>query len=412
MFERDLTVQSAIDFEGKPLSKEDSTKIPIGGCDYIATYNEHLAVGQVKGLRHPQEDMITQGSVPKLYFEQATDIRRAFIHKVCEKLQTKLSHSVPEIWDSGTTALFLFTNGEVIDIGYLGDSEVFLWVEEPGKQTQCHLLNTFLHHATHPDERRRIEAAGGVVEPGKDGLERLQRQLMVTRGIGNNKINGLNDAKKILGREPTFISEQITHGVNQTIRVIAATDGLTATVPVDAHATYIEAKLDKLTGKSPEQQVRKLLKAVKKDGSADDVTAAILKLTKGMRPIFLAEFDSHWGSKVAVKATEVITEILNEEFAQITSYKDDQTASVGSLSSQERSPMLPDDEKLLGTPVTTPQKPAAAGPDPTREEISRRVLVRNNALVFRLGKRGIDQEQESEQEDFEPGKVTKGSSQS
>lgn len=400
MFERDLAVQSAIDFEGKPLSNENLAKIPSSGCDYVATYNEWLAIGQAQGMFHAQEDKVCTGSVPDEYFDLPDEARRVFMRRVCEKLQKKLTHSIPqEMRTTGSTVLLLFTNGDVVDIGYLGDSEVFLIVEESGKPRQCHFLNAFQHNSMNPVEKERIERAGGVIKPGKDGWPRVQGQLIPTRGIGNNDINGLHDNNKIIDREPTCVIEPIDHEGNKTIHLIAATDGLTAKARSKAHDDYIKEKLGALNGKPAKQQLLDLLKEVKKDGTADDVTAALLKISKGMKPVFLAEFDSHFGPVVAAKAIEEITTILNDELPDLVNYYKDDHTTQGSNSSQEATPSLPLGEDCPAKPVATTPKPAAAGADPARDNISQKALARHNAVVFSLGKKRTEPEEDSEEED-------------
>jgi serine/threonine protein phosphatase PrpC len=112
----------------------------------------------------------------------------------------------------GSTATLLFARGGDLSVGWVGDSRAVL-VRSGG----FHVL-TPDHRIDRMDERRRVLAAGGVIEPPYAVDPHSMQGLMVTRALGDRALRRIG-----ISAIPEVVA--LTLG-DTDIGFVAATDGL------------------------------------------------------------------------------------------------------------------------------------------------------------------------------------------
>lgn len=133
---------------------------------------------------------------------------------------TFLAKAEQEALTCGATACTVFIRGDKMYVGWLGDSQAMLC----RAGTPVELMDP--HKPERPDEKKRIEDAGGVVV--MYGTWRVQGQLSVARAIGDIKLK-----KYVIGNPD--ITEHTLDGTEDYM--VIACDGLW---DVMTHATVVE----------------------------------------------------------------------------------------------------------------------------------------------------------------------------
>ncbi|XP_001356903.2 protein phosphatase 1F [Drosophila pseudoobscura] len=161
---------------------------------------------------------------------------------------------------SGTTCVCALINRDQLYIAWVGDSKALL----VGKRTQLQLVKP--HKPESPDERKRIEAAGGTVLHAQ-GQWRVNGILNVARSIGDYCL-------ETVIAEPDFVDVHLNEAHDF---LVLGTDGLWDHVPetfiID---TVYECLADPTT--KLDDIPKLLIEAAKERDSQDNITAVIVLL--------------------------------------------------------------------------------------------------------------------------------------
>ncbi|KAH8273609.1 hypothetical protein KR018_004121 [Drosophila ironensis] len=161
---------------------------------------------------------------------------------------------------SGTTSVCALVTRDRICIAWVGDSKALL----VGKRTQLQLVKP--HKPENPEERKRIEAAGGTVLHAQ-GQWRVNGILNVARSIGDYSLEAVI-------AEPDFVDIPLSDAHDF---VVLGTDGLWDHVP---EALVIETVYEALADPATklEEIPRMLIEAAKERDSQDNITAVVVLL--------------------------------------------------------------------------------------------------------------------------------------
>lgn len=404
MFTRFVDISVCFSIEGKSLPEKDLEKVYTSQVDYVAVLNRNLYLAQVKGEKSTlQEDRVMAGMLPSTYYEQNEGVRHSVLRNCFFTMQQTLTRiSERKMFDRGSTALLACTDGNRIDVSYLGDSLAILITVANDKNIRCKLLNPFFHHASNPEEKQRIVNAGGKVT-NESGCERIDGKLMVSRALGNNRFNYPDETKNIVSREATCLSMEITLKEGERTFLLVASDGLTAgsRIPEEDYVTellmkYIDAAFPQCLGKILDH-------ASKVDQSKDDISVACIELSKGMTPTYTALFDGHGGPEISDLAHSLVDSILTQEynmFLNILSQRDPRGGSCSTSPSPELDKTLPmeeDDPAEIVSGELSSAREAAKDPLPTGFS-----LKRAGAFYMVLPKRLKDPDDEDSPSPFTP----------
>ncbi|XP_052852280.1 protein phosphatase 1F [Drosophila gunungcola] len=161
---------------------------------------------------------------------------------------------------SGTTSVCALITKNQLYIAWVGDSKALL----VGKRTQLQLVKP--HKPENPDERKRIETAGGTVLHAQ-GQWRVNGILNVARSIGDYSLEAVI-------AEPDFVDVQLNEAHDF---LVLGTDGLWDHVP---ESFVIETVYDSLADPTTKlDDIPKLLiEAAKERDSQDNITAVVVLL--------------------------------------------------------------------------------------------------------------------------------------
>lgn len=230
---------------------------------------------------------------------------------------------------SGTTAATTVYDGKGNFItATLADAASFAVVyDKTGKALGVTRLNSVTHKPSDPEEKARIQAAGGVIMFW--GTDRVDGMLAVSRAIGDNigqlKEHGVCSEATIDVTTADKITSDL--GINSEavgfIQVINTCDGFTDGAGADKqdkknHEDYLFNILKNLEspGSLPQDELAKLLslKALS-DGSRDNVSVAVQTITSQTPPVFIGVYDGHGGDKASCKVAENINRVFKEQCA-------------------------------------------------------------------------------------------------
>ena len=182
-------------------------------------------------------------------------------------------------------------------------------------------LNQITHKPTNPEEKKRIEEAGGHVFFG-----RVDGRLAVSRAIGDNSLkkSGVCSEAHI---DITNISDIVKKlNINSehigAMQIITTCDGFTDGAGNDqskkGHEDYLLDALKHI--KSPgmmseEQLSKKLAQKAKNDNSFDNISIAIQTLSKETPPLLLGMYDGHGGKDASCYVASNIGRIFKEQCA-------------------------------------------------------------------------------------------------
>ncbi|XP_032569922.1 protein phosphatase 1F [Drosophila sechellia] len=161
---------------------------------------------------------------------------------------------------SGTTSVCALITKDQLYIAWVGDSKALL----VGKRTQLQLVKP--HKPENPDERKRIETAGGTVLHAQ-GQWRVNGILNVARSIGDYSLEAVI-------AEPDFVDVQLNEAHDF---LVLGTDGLWDHVP---ESLIIETVYDSLadTTMKLDDIPKLLIEAAKERDSQDNITAVVVLL--------------------------------------------------------------------------------------------------------------------------------------
>ncbi|XP_017052928.1 protein phosphatase 1F [Drosophila ficusphila] len=161
---------------------------------------------------------------------------------------------------SGTTSVCALITQNQLYIAWVGDSKALL----VGKRTQLQLVKP--HKPESPDERKRIESAGGTVLHAQ-GQWRVNGILNVARSIGDYSLEAVI-------AEPDFVDVQLSEAHDF---LVLGTDGLWDHVP-ESHIieTVYESLADPTT--KLDDIPKMLIEAAKERDSQDNITAVVVLL--------------------------------------------------------------------------------------------------------------------------------------
>jgi len=161
---------------------------------------------------------------------------------------------------SGTTSVCALITKDQLYIAWVGDSMALL----VGKRTQLQLVKP--HKPENPDERKRIETAGGTVLHAQ-GQWRVNGILNVARSIGDYSLEAVI-------AEPDFVDVQLSEAHDF---LVLGTDGLWDHVP---ESFIIETVYESLADPTTKlEDIPKLLiEAAKERDSQDNITAVVVLL--------------------------------------------------------------------------------------------------------------------------------------
>ncbi|KAH8246521.1 hypothetical protein KR038_011306 [Drosophila bunnanda] len=162
---------------------------------------------------------------------------------------------------SGTTSVCALIAKDQLSIAWVGDSKALL----VGKRTQLQVVKP--HKPENPDERKRIEKAGGTVIHAQ-GQWRVNGILNVARSIGDYSLEAVI-------AEPDFVDVQLNEAHDF---LVLGTDGLWDHV---SEAQVIEIVYESLTDPTTKlDDIPKLLIDAAKEGDSQDNITAVLVLLK------------------------------------------------------------------------------------------------------------------------------------
>ncbi|BFF95924.1 protein phosphatase 1F [Drosophila madeirensis] len=161
---------------------------------------------------------------------------------------------------SGTTSVCALINRDQLYIAWVGDSKALL----VGKRTQLQLVKP--HKPESPDERKRIEAAGGTVLHAQ-GQWRVNGILNVARSIGDYCLEAVI-------AEPDFVDVHLNEAHDF---LVLGTDGLWDHVPESFVIDTVYERLADTTTKLDDIP-KLLIEAAKEGDSQDNITAVIVLL--------------------------------------------------------------------------------------------------------------------------------------
>lgn len=166
---------------------------------------------------------------------------------------------------SGTTSVCALITKAQLCIAWVGDSKALL----VGKRTQLQLVKP--HKPENPDERRRIEAAGGTVIHAQ-GQWRVNGILNVARSIGDYSLEAVI-------AEPDFVDVQLNEAHDF---LVLGTDGLWDHVSESFVIDTVYESLGDPTTKLDDIP-KLLIEAAKENDSQDNITAVVVLLKPRIR---------------------------------------------------------------------------------------------------------------------------------
>ncbi|KAH8282545.1 hypothetical protein KR054_008334 [Drosophila jambulina] len=161
---------------------------------------------------------------------------------------------------SGTTSVCALIAKDQLCIAWVGDSKALL----VGRRTQLQLVKP--HKPENPDERRRIEKAGGTVIHAQ-GQWRVNGILNVARSIGDYSLEAVI-------AEPDFVDVQLNEAHDF---LVLGTDGLWDHVTEAQVIDIVYESLAQPTTKL-EDIPKQLIEAAKEGDSQDNITAVLVLL--------------------------------------------------------------------------------------------------------------------------------------
>jgi len=177
-----------------------------------------------------------------------------------------LQKSRTEFWNDGCTVVSILVLGSKLYIGNLGDAEAVVARRKNGALTaEC---VTYKHKPNSPEERKRIEEAGGHVVFG-----RVLGSLAVSRAFGDGefKVPRNKSENHFVSNDPFLQTVTIDQDVPF---MIIACDGLWDRSTYQEAVDYVESI--RKSGISPTDAAKMLVRRVLEAGTLDNVSVIIV----------------------------------------------------------------------------------------------------------------------------------------
>ena len=231
-----------------PLSEQDSIR---RGIPIPVLKIKDVGIHSDRGRRNYQEDRYTVGELPNLLYLAIFDghggydaaefcanhFSKYFLHQMSKQskkdtsredldLEVVLTDTLLDLDSSfskhcsfkntcpGTTAtVALIRGGYELVIGHIGDSVALMCRDGQAKKL------TRDHHPSDPEEKARIEAAGGEIHSDNTDTLRVQGRLNMTRSIGDIDLKDFG-----LTATPDISRRSLRHGKDNFIALLS--DGI------------------------------------------------------------------------------------------------------------------------------------------------------------------------------------------
>lgn len=177
-----------------------------------------------------------------------------------------------EKWGDGCTVAAALVYGNRVYVGNLGDAEIII-VRKPagpedGATGKC---LTYRHKPSSPEERKRIEEAGGHVVFG-----RVMGTLAVSRAFGDFEFKVPSNKSKAdyVSSDPYLAVEELT---GDEVALVVACDGVWDVLKYDEAAQLIYEQMTKFK-KTPGEAAHALVTRALEKASSDNVSAIVAYL--------------------------------------------------------------------------------------------------------------------------------------
>lgn len=186
-----------------------------------------------------------------------------------DKIITDISRI--EKWTDGCTVAAAMVYGNHVYVGDLGDAEAVV-VRKPSGPAEdaTGKCLTYKHKPNSPEEKKRIEEAGGHVVFG-----RVMGTLAVSRAFGDFEFKVPSNKSKAdyVSSEPYLAAAELT---KDDVAIIVACDGVWDVLKYDEAAQVVYDQIEKK--KSPKDAARALTTKALNKSSTDNVSAIVVYL--------------------------------------------------------------------------------------------------------------------------------------
>eukprot|EP01094_Clydonella_sp_ATCC50884_P027901 TRINITY_DN8216_c0_g1_i1.p2 TRINITY_DN8216_c0_g1~~TRINITY_DN8216_c0_g1_i1.p2 ORF type:complete len:265 (-),score=91.11 TRINITY_DN8216_c0_g1_i1:601-1395(-) len=178
-------------------------------------------------------------------------------------------------WNDGCTAAVALVLGPRVVVGNVGDAEVIMGRENEESAEVEPLVLTKIHKPSDPEEKARIMAQGGMVLGGRVG-----GALAVARALGDLQFKrpsceGEIEVGKLISEEPFTRSVDLEPLRDKFI--VVACDGIYESLSHADVVAYVSGNFEK----SPQDLSEGLCKHAHAKGSADNISACVVKFQWG-----------------------------------------------------------------------------------------------------------------------------------
>lgn len=209
---------------------------------WLGLFDGHGDLGHVTSeyasIEFPKRILSLSSKASKLSQEQTKDLMK----QIFEDIDTSLPRDVNV---GGSTAISIWKTRDLLYISNLGDSQAFVASFDNSGNNVKLIQTTKPHKPDLPEERARIEAAGGQVElpplPGYSARVIIPVNPFDAMALAMSRSLGDFDGKKIgVSHEPTTeVLELASLSKELNYVVVAATDGIFDQIPITEVATHI-----------------------------------------------------------------------------------------------------------------------------------------------------------------------------
>ncbi|MGQ3891957.1 PP2C family serine/threonine-protein phosphatase [Legionella sp. CNM-4043-24] len=281
------------------------------------------AFAEFQGERDEQEDALLIEFFSEENMTPLGDSARLSADEIGHRLRTAF-HVLQQMADKqgGAVASTTIYNGDDRFItATLGDSLSFAAVYDRNNTLlKVVRLNRRIHNLDDVDERRRVLAAGGIIE-GNRVLSANGMGLAVTRALGDKNFPGVcADADiDIISMKELADSCQCSIDEIGCVRLIITCDGYSEPCPADtraAHEAWLKTDLEEIQRHSPVplsegDLAMALAKSALHKGSEDNVSVIVYTIKPNSTQAVLAGvFDGHASASIATMAAESLGNVF------------------------------------------------------------------------------------------------------
>uniref|UniRef100_A0A7S2UPT7 PPM-type phosphatase domain-containing protein n=1 Tax=Attheya septentrionalis TaxID=420275 RepID=A0A7S2UPT7_9STRA len=194
--------------------------------------------------------------------QEQEQVGEELMKKMLDHVFLEVDKSMPPIMDSGSTASIVLRLGRKLYFCNAGDSSTYLFAYHKATEQFTWMYETREDKPDLPEERQRIEAAGGMVLiPSPEALalgdsSRITKNtgdlyavaLAMSRSLGDAELKGIglvaNPIVDMIDIDDIFkaMEDETTQGDTELF-VISATDGLLDEVEIDEIASHVAKSL-------------------------------------------------------------------------------------------------------------------------------------------------------------------------